>query len=44
IINLKKISKIEPWFNGRLKVWMDDQQEVEVSRRQAVRFKELLSL
>jgi two-component system LytT family response regulator len=44
IINLKKIQKIEPWFNGRLKVWLDDQREVEVSRRQAVRFKELLSL
>lgn len=44
IINLKKIQKIEPWFNGRLKVWLDDQREIEVSRRQAVRFKELLSL
>lgn len=44
IINLKKITKMEPWFNGRLKVWLDDDHEVEVSRRQAVKFKELLSL
>ena len=44
IINLKKITKMEPWFNGRLKVWLDEEHEVEVSRRQAVKFKELLSL
>lgn len=44
IINLKKITKMEPWFNGRLKVWLDEDHEVEVSRRQAVKFKELLSL
>lgn len=44
IINLNKVTKVEPWFNGRLKVWLEDIHEVEVSRRQAVRFKELLSL
>lgn len=44
IINLNKVTKVEPWFNGRLKVWLEESHEVEVSRRQAVRFKELLSL
>ncbi|MFM1932794.1 MAG: hypothetical protein RL226_2097, partial [Bacteroidota bacterium] len=44
IINLESIDKVDSWFNGRLKVTLKGGTEVEISRRQAVRFKELLSL
>lgn len=44
IINIGAIKSIETWFNGRLKVTTHNDREIEVSRRQAVKFKELLSL
>ena len=44
IINLSWIEKIEPWFNGGLMVQLKGGQNVEVSRRQAARFKEMMSL
>jgi two-component system LytT family response regulator len=44
IINLKWIDKIEPWFNGGLMVSLKGGQKVEISRRQATKFKEKLSL
>ncbi|MBL7981009.1 MAG: response regulator transcription factor [Flavobacteriales bacterium] len=50
IINLRWVESIEPWFSGGLMVKLkhkgkDGQPEtIEVSRRQAARFKELLSL
>lgn len=44
IINLKWIESIEPWLNGGLLVKLKGGQKVEVSRRQAVKFKEKLSL
>ena len=50
VINLRWVESIEPWFSGGLMVKLkhktkDGQPEtVEVSRRQAARFKELLSL
>ncbi len=44
IINLKWIEKVETWFNGGLLVILQDGQKVEVSRRQAVKFKDMLSL
>ncbi len=45
IINLDKIKNVEPWFNGRIKLWLGEaNQEVEVSRRQSVKLKEILSL
>jgi two-component system LytT family response regulator len=44
IINLSWIEKIEPWFNGGLMVQLKGGQNVEVSRRQAARFKERMSL
>lgn len=45
IINLDQIYDIEPWFNGRLLVKLKGLEEgVEVSRRQAARFKERMSL
>jgi two-component system LytT family response regulator len=44
IINLKWVDSIEPWLNGGLLVKLKDGHKVEVSRRQAVKFKEMLSL
>ncbi len=43
IINLKWIDKIEPWFSGTIRLYLKDGTEVEVSRRQTSRFKELMS-
>ena len=44
IVNLKKIDKLENWFNGGLMFLMENGEKIEVSRRQAVRFKDLFSL
>lgn len=45
IINLNYIDKIEPWFSGGLQVTLSAKGEkIEISRRQSIRFKELLSL
>ena len=44
IINLNYLDKIEPFFNSGFLFYMKDGSKVEVSRRQAVKFKELRSL
>jgi two-component system LytT family response regulator len=44
IVNLKEIAHIEPWFNGGLKIRLQSGEEMEVSRRQAAKFKDRLSL
>jgi two-component system, LytTR family, response regulator len=44
IINLKWVDSIEPWLNGGLLVKLKGGGKIEVSRRQAVKFKEMLSL
>jgi two-component system LytT family response regulator len=44
IVNLKWVDNIQPWFSGGLMVRLKTGEEVEVSRRQASRFKELMSL
>ncbi|RYC70267.1 MULTISPECIES: LytR/AlgR family response regulator transcription factor [Spirosoma] len=44
IINLQWIEKIEPWFSGGLLVTLRGGDKIEISRRQAIRFKDLLSL
>ncbi|MCB2408135.1 LytR/AlgR family response regulator transcription factor [Hymenobacter lucidus] len=44
IINLKWIESIEPWFSNTLKIKLREGPEVEVSRKQSVLFRELLSL
>ncbi|MCP4439064.1 MAG: response regulator [Aureispira sp.] len=44
IINLKYIKDINTWFSGNLKVTMQDGEDVEISRRQSAKFKNLLSL
>lgn len=49
IINLEWVHSIENWFNGGLRVELNHEidgkkETVDISRRQAIRFKELLSL
>ena len=44
ILNLKWILNIEPWLNGGLLVKLKGDHKIEVSRRQAIKFKEKLSL
>ncbi len=43
MINLKWVDRIEPWFSGSIKIYMKGGHEVDVSRRQTQRFKELMS-
>ena len=43
IINLKFIQRIEPWFSGTLKLYLQTGEEVEVSRRQSIKFREIMS-
>jgi two-component system LytT family response regulator len=44
IINLQMIHKIDNHFNGGLKVTLNGGEEIEISRRQAVKFKDNMSL
>ncbi len=44
IVNLRWIEKIEPYFNGGLLVDLKGGEKIEVSRRQTVKFKEMMSL
>jgi len=44
IINLKWIENIEPWLNGGLLVKLKGGNKIEVSRRQAIKFKDMMSL
>jgi len=44
IINLRWIDKIEPYFNGGLLLELKGGEKIEVSRRQTVKFKEMMSL
>ena len=44
IINLSWVEGIEPWFNGGLVVTLKGGERIEVSRRQAARFKDMMSL
>ena len=44
IINLRWIEKIEPYFNGGLLVDLKGGEKIEVSRRQTVKFKDMMSL
>ena len=43
IINLDWIENVENWFNGGLQVELKSGDKVEISRRQAIRFKEMFS-
>ncbi|MCA0365260.1 MAG: response regulator [Bacteroidetes bacterium] len=50
IINLQWVEKIEPWFSGGLLVTIKNGEKttplekIEISRRQAIKFKDLMSL
>ncbi len=44
IINMRWIEKIEPYFNGGLLLELKGGEKIEVSRRQTVKFKEMMSL
>ena len=44
IVNLRMIEKVEPFFNGGLLLEIKGGEKIEVSRRQAVKFKEMMSL
>ncbi len=44
IVNLRMIERVEPFFNGGLLLDIKGGEKIEVSRRQAVRFKEMMSL
>jgi two-component system LytT family response regulator len=44
IINMRMIEKVEPYFNGGLILDLKAGEKIEVSRRQAVKFKEMMSL
>lgn len=44
IINLNWIDKVEAWFNGGLRVNLKSGEQLEISRRQTSRFKELMAL
>lgn len=44
IINLNWVNKIENWFNGGLRVSLNDGKQIEISRRQAAKLKDRMSL
>ena len=44
IVNLRLIEKIQPYFNGGLLLDLKGGEKIEVSRRQTVKFKEMMSL
>jgi two-component system LytT family response regulator len=44
IVNLRWVQNVENWFNGGLRLTLKDGSQVEVSRRQGARFRELMSL
>lgn len=43
IINLHHITDVDLWFNGKLKVKLKDKFDVEISRRQSIKFKKRMS-
>lgn len=44
IVNMRMIDKVEPYFNGGLLLELKGGDKIEVSRRQTVKFKEMMSL
>ncbi len=44
IINLKWVESIESWFNGGLMVKLRGGEQIEISRRQAAKLKDMMSL
>ncbi len=44
VINVNFIKHIEPWFSNTLKAYLTTGEEIEISRRQSLKFKDLMSL
>lgn len=44
IVNTNFIEQVVPWFNGKLKLTMQNGNDIEVSRRQSYLFKDKMSL
>ena len=44
IVNTNFVTEVIPWFNGKLKLKMQNGEEIEVSRRQSYIFKDKMSL
>lgn len=44
IVNTNFVGEVVPWFNGKLKLKMQNGDEIEVSRRQSYIFKDKMSL
>lgn len=44
IINLNWITMIENWFNGGLQVELREGEKIEISRRQAIKFRDMMSI
>ncbi|MGC6434623.1 MAG: LytR/AlgR family response regulator transcription factor [Crocinitomicaceae bacterium] len=44
IINIQFISKIDNWFNGGLLIELFENEKIEISRRQATKFKDYFSI
>jgi two-component system LytT family response regulator len=44
LINLERVVNIETWFNGGLQVELDCGTKIEISRRQAIKFKDMFSI
>lgn len=44
IINLRRVDRIEPYFSGGLLVYLKSGERIEISRRQAIRFREIMAL
>lgn len=44
IVNLNYITHIENWFNGGLQITLKEDEKIEISRRQAIKFKDVMSL
>jgi len=44
IVNLKWVESIESWFNGGLMVKLRGGEQIEISRRQAAKLKDMMSL
>ena len=42
--NIKWIKKVDTWFSGGLKLTLKTNEEIEISRRQAQKFRETMSL
>jgi two-component system LytT family response regulator len=44
IVNLKWIESVENWFNGGLMAKLKSGEQIEISRRQSTKFKDMMSL